>query len=158
MASNPGARGAALYTAVTLAAMLLLSSLARAQPVLTPSTEMEQRMFELEQQRARAFGLRLSAGIGYGLALVCAAWMVAELVASESSKDLGPLGGRRYAIVVPTLAMIVGAVVFLGIGGTLHGASYRWAWQADEDEQAIEKQIQMQRLMRRGPVDAPPSD
>lgn len=120
-------------------ALCLALALAQAEPQLTPSPDFERRVVELEKLRSRALGLRLSAGVGYALAFGCIAWVLAELIAGELSKNAGPLSGQRYRTVVPPLPLILGAVVFGITSVGLHLGSRSAAAEAAEEEADLER-------------------
>jgi hypothetical protein len=132
-----------------LCAALLLALPAHAGAPLTPSPELAAKLKELEArrapieaQRALAFRLRFSAWVGYGLALVCAGWTVAELAAS-AKKSATPLGGAPHRTVVPAgyvalagLALAVAAVV-LHVGARVldHDADHQAEDLAEEERE-----------------------
>src|SRR4051812_41485031 len=102
---------------------VLVLALLRAEPSVS-DLEAQLRSFEtnrpaIEEGRARAWTLRLSAGAGYLLTAASVLWALVEQVRLTAA-PAAPLGGLPYPAPVPPLAMVVVACVLASISVALH--------------------------------------
>jgi hypothetical protein len=118
-------------------------AVALAQTRLTPSPELAEKLQELEAkrapieaQRARAFRLRISAGVGFALSAVCLGWSMVEAIAA-GRKGAVPLGGAPYRVVVPPEIMLVAGLVLAATSGSLLIAAKMLDTEARHEEEDL---------------------
>lgn len=121
-----------------------------AQAPLTPTKEleakleaMEQRRAPIESRRSQSFGLRVGAGIGYGLALAAVVWGIVALARQSKGPAPEPLSGvppPQATSIVSPLWLFAAALLFAGVAVSVHVGSKTVSDRAEEEELALDEE------------------